>query len=148
MLTENGMQLDENALRQVLEQADVLTIGFSTFADRLIIDTRFTDDEGPLVAIVQPVANVQERYLWLGKERGRFGAPQNFSFFVWPHTVRGMVERNALAPLRARLAAASATANDDLDRALEQLRSLEHQAMAHAIRGGDGWHTLWAANAA
>ena len=145
MLTENGMQLDENALRQVLQHADVLTIGFTTFPERLLVDTRFSDDEGPLVTLVDPVANLQERYLWLGRERGRFGAPQNFSFFVWPHTVRWMIERDALAPLRARLATVSDEAPLALDRALEQLRQLEYQAMRAAIAGGEGWHTVWAA---
>lgn len=143
MLTENGLEIDVDRVHEVLRQADVLTIAFSTFPERVLFDARFSDDEGPLAAIVEPVASVQERYLWLGKHRGNFGAPQAFSFFVWPHTVRSMVERDVLAPLRARLAAASPDANAAVDHLLEQLLERERQAMAEAIRGEGPWRSLW-----
>ncbi len=143
MLTENGMEVDMNAVRQVLENADVLTLGFAIFPERLLVDTRFNDDAGPLVAVVPPVGSVQERYLWLGQHRGQFGLPKNFSFFVWPHSIRGLEERDALRPLRERLAAISAEANAELDKAIRQLEQLERQALANAIVGTEGWTTIW-----
>lgn len=146
MLTENGIEFDHDALRQVLEQADVLTIGFATFPQRLLIDTRTRTDEGPLATFVEPVTSVQERYLWLGKHRGSFGAPQGFSFFIWPRTVRALVEGDALRPLRDRLARAGGPASvAELDTALAALRELELQALRNVVAGGEGWHTVWAA---
>ncbi|MCK9519411.1 MAG: hypothetical protein M0R74_10390, partial [Dehalococcoidia bacterium] len=102
MLTENGIEVDMDAVQQILGTADVLTIGFATFPERLLVDTRSTPETGPMVAVVPPVANVQERYLWLGQHRGAFGMPKGFSFFVWPHSIRGLNERDVLAPLRER----------------------------------------------
>lgn len=142
MLTENGIDFDHDALRQVLEKADVLTIGFSTFPQRLLVDTRTRADEGPFAAIVEPVASVQERYLWLGKHRGSFGAPEGFSFFIWPRTVRALMEGDALAPLRRRIAQ-SGEALAALDAALETARELEVQALRNLVAGGEGWHTVW-----
>ena len=49
------------------------------------------------------MASVQERYLWLGQHRGTFGAPEAFSFFVWPQSIESLMESSVLAPLRARL---------------------------------------------
>jgi hypothetical protein len=144
MLTENGIEVDMDALRQLLETADVLTIGFGAFAERLLIDTRTEGETGPLIAIVPPVASVQERYLWLGQHRGQFGVPKAFSFFFWPHSVRGLDDRAALEPLRQRLRAASRDGEEMLDNAIRTLRSLEYRAIASAISGGDGWGTLWA----
>ncbi|MGE5594676.1 MAG: hypothetical protein ACM3S1_01425 [Hyphomicrobiales bacterium] len=145
MLTENGLSLDPEAVRQVLESADLITIGFTTFPERLLIDTRTVPDEGPLVAIVAPVGSVQERYLWLGQHRGKFGAPKGFSFFVWPQSVRGMIERHVLEPVRLRLRATSSDGEEMLDRALERLRELDAAATENAIRGGEGWVTVWQA---
>jgi len=143
MLTENGIEVDMNAVREVLQNADVLTLGFPIFPERLLVDTRFNDDAGPLVAVVPPASSVQERYLWLGQHRGQFGLPKNFSFFVWPHSIRGLEERDALRPLRERLATISSDAVAELDKAVRRLEELERQALAHAIVGADGWGTIW-----
>jgi hypothetical protein len=148
MLTENGLEVDVEAVHDLLRRADVLAIGFPLFPERLLIDTRTSGDEGPLVAIVEPVATVQERYLWLGKHRGNFGAPEAFSFFTWPHTVRGMGERDILAPLRSRLADVSNDGGEMLDQALERLAGLEQNAIRDAIKGSPAWRAVWEKSAA
>jgi hypothetical protein len=143
MLTENGTEIDFEALNNLLERADVLTVGFSLFPERLLIDTRSNDRQGQLVTMTEPVGSVQERYLWLGRHRGAFGAPQAFSFFVWPHTVRNLLERDVLAPLRARLDAEAAA---QLSLELNEARDRERKAMASAVRGDGNWPALWERN--
>jgi hypothetical protein len=123
----------------------VIVVGFLWFAERLLIDTRTDAETGPLVAVVAPVANVQERFHWLGRHRGMFGMPEAFSFFTWPQTLRGLVERDALRTLRNRLAATSTDGPEMLDRALATLMELERGAMKAAIRGDKPWETIWAA---
>lgn len=145
MLNENGFEIDMNAVREVLANGDVITVGFATFPERLLVDTRFNQFEGPLSTIVAPVTSVQERYQWLGQHRGMFGAPQGFSFFVWPLTVRNLVERDGLAVLRDRLAAHSEEAAGALDRVLRDLVRHETEAIRELIRGGDAWRTIWTA---
>jgi hypothetical protein len=142
MQAENGLDVDLAALARVLTTGDLVTIGFTLFPKRLLVDTRSNDTDGQFVSIVEPVGSVQERYLWLGKMRGAFGPPQAFAFFVWPHTVRNLIERDLLAPLRARL---SEEAGRSLDRALLEARKMEQQAMKQAIRGNDDWPTIWEA---
>ena len=55
VFTENGMMVDLEELRKVVENADVFAIGFRTFPQRLIIDARSTDSEGTMVRVVEPV---------------------------------------------------------------------------------------------
>lgn len=145
MPTDNGMDINRDAMDEVLSHADVLTIGFTTFPQRLVIDARWNDDAGPLVAVVPPAASLQERYLWLGKHRGMFGLPNGFSFFVWPQTVRALVERDALRVLRERLADAPGNGAKQLDEAVASLRRLEDDEFRRAIRGEGPWKTLWQA---
>lgn len=140
MRTENGTEIDLEALNQLLQQADVLAIGFTLFPERIIIDTRANDRQGQLAAMVEPVANLQDRYLWLGRHRGAFGAPEAFSFFVWPQTVRGLIDRGVLGPLRARL---EHDALAQLDLALDDAASRERNAMASAVRGDESWPAIW-----
>lgn len=144
MLTENGFGIDFDALNNILENGDVITVGFPMIAERLLVDTRTRPGEGPLVAFVEPVANVAERYLWLGKHRGSFGSPEAFSFFVWPQTMRSLRETNALAPLRARLARSSQEAAEALDQVIDRLAEFEVEYHRSAVRGDQpAWHTLW-----
>lgn len=143
MLTENGLEIDVEQVHEVLRHADVLTIAFSLFPERLLFDVRTNEQEGPLAAIVEPVASVQERYLWLGKHRGHFGAPQAFSFFMWPHTVRSLIDRDVLAPMRDRLAALSPEAPAVFEKLLSTLGQREREAMAEAINGEGQWRPLW-----
>jgi len=140
MRTENGIEVDHDALAELLRRADVLTIGFTLFPHRLLVDLRTNATDGQLVAIVEPVASVQERYLWLGRHRGSFGAPEAFSFFAWPQTVRGLAQRRILAPLEARL---DPGARRQLASALDELLAMEETAMRRAVTGAPEWHTLW-----
>jgi hypothetical protein len=148
MFTENGIEIDPERLNQVLRQADVLTIAFPLFPERLLFDTRSNGADGPLIAVVEPVASVEERYLWLGKHRSGFGAPEAFSFFAWPHTIRSLIERDVLAPLCERLDAASPESSKVLEDVMARLHQREVHAIRDAIRGAEPWRTLWEADAA
>src|ERR1700730_14624137 len=97
------MMVDLEELRQVVENADVFAIGFRTFPQRLIIDARSTDREGTMVRAVEPVATVEERFFWLGKERPSFGVPERFTFFVWPHSLRYFEESGLGQIIRERV---------------------------------------------
>jgi len=143
MLADNGIEVDLDALNELFERADVITIAFTLFPERLLVDTRTKDGEGPLVAIVAPVASVQERYHWLGQNRPSFGAPEAFSFFAWPHTVRRLVEQDVFAPLRKRLSLAANDGAAVLEESLATLMELERIAIRAAIRGEQPWLSLW-----
>jgi hypothetical protein len=140
MRSENGTKVDLEALNDLLRRTDVLTIGFTLFRERILVDTRTNDRQGQLVTMAEPVGSVQERYLWLGRHRGAFGAPEAFSFFVWPHTVRDLLDRNILAELVVRL---DADAAEQLTLALDEAASLERQAIAAAVRGDESYPALW-----
>jgi hypothetical protein len=140
MRSENGTKVDLEALNDLLRRTDVLTVGFTLFRERILVDTRTNDRQGQLVTMAEPVGSVQERYLWLGRHRGAFGAPEAFSFFVWPHTVRDLLDRNILAELVARL---DADAAEQLTLALDEAASLERQAIAAAVRGDESYPALW-----
>ena len=146
MLSDIGFEVDLEALDDVLRRADVITVGFTTFVERLLIDTRTNSVHGPLLMIVEPVGNVEERYLWLRQHRPTFGAPQAFSFFIWPRTVRGLVEQDTLQALRRRMHPLAPTFGKRLDEALEGLRVIERAAWLAVITGQRPWATLWQAS--
>jgi hypothetical protein len=138
------MMVDLEELRKVVENADVFAIGFRTFPQRVIVDARATDAEGPMVRVVEPVATVEERFFWLGKERPSFGVPERFTFFVWPHSVRYFEESGLGQIIRERVYAESqdGSVGHQVAESMHKLFLLERQSEFDAITGRN-YHTLW-----
>ncbi len=136
MYGENGQVVDVAEVREAIERADVLIVGFRGFAERLLVDSRSSGAAGPMVRVVAPLGGVEERMHWLGRNRPQFGLPQRFTFFVWPHSV-GFLEETGLA---AALAVGSGA--EPVAEALAELRRLERAAHREAI-DGDRWRSLW-----
>jgi hypothetical protein len=150
MYTENGLVIDLDQVRRVVREADVFTIAFRLFPERLIVDTRSdpADDRcrTPMVAIVDPVATVEERFFWLGQHRPALGTPDNFMFLFWPHTVGYLAESGIWARIRGRVVSEGLTGSSETcDEALADLIRRERKANVDAVRG-ERHHTIWAAS--
>lgn len=151
MHTENGPLVDLRQVEQIVNRADVFTIAFRLFPERLLVDTRHdANDAGgpcgmPMVAIVDPVESVEDRYFWLGQHRPGLGSPESFMFFYWPHSIRYLEESGIWAAVRGRVIPEGfAGATETLRAALADLYGREHAAQVEAIRG-EKHQTLWEA---
>ncbi len=136
------MMVDLEEVRRVVENADVFTVGFRTFPERLIVDTRSHGDTPPMIRVVEPVATVEERFFWLGKERPMFSVPESFTFFVWPHSIRFFEESGLGDMIRQRVDTADADSSQQMAEAIMRLHILERKAEFDAIKGRN-YHTLW-----
>ncbi len=143
MFTENGVVIDLEEVGKVVDDCDVFTIGFRTFPQRVVIDTREKEDIGPLVETVEPVTSVEERFHWLGRKRPAFEAPEQFSFFVWPHSLEFLESCGLGQRIRERLGAADRPeVARMIDEALAELRRLERHTVQQAL-SGEGYHPIW-----
>ena len=143
--TENGLMIDLSEVEKVVVLCDVFTIVFRTFPERLLVDTRSTAEEGPLVALVEPVASVEERFHWLGRKRPQFDPPERFMFFPWPHSVVFLEQCGIGERIRRRCEATGRPeAVAMFDKAMAELKEKERQATLAAIKGLD-CHTIWPA---
>ena len=96
-----------------------------------------------MVEVVEPVGTVEERFFWLGKRRPRFGVPERFTFFVWPHSLAFLVDCGLLDRIRERVGAAEPSGvSQAIEEALAELRRLEQQSVQEALRG-ENYHALW-----
>jgi hypothetical protein len=145
MYTENGLLVDLGEIERTVESADVFAAGFRLFPERLLIDTRHDSREMPMVAIVDPVASVQERFFWLGQHRPSLGMPQSFMFFFWPHSVRYLEESGLWDKICQRVVSAGFSgARETCDAAVQDLIARERAANVDAITG-QRYQTLWSA---
>jgi predicted dienelactone hydrolase len=141
--TENGLLVDLAEVEKVVDLCDVFTVVFGMIPERLLVDTRSEGEEGPLVALVEPVASVEERFHWLGQRRPAFGPPERFMFFIWPHSIDFLEESGVAARIGRRCEATGhSEAVTMLEKVMAELRQKEQEAILEAIKG-DSFRTLW-----
>lgn len=142
MFTENGVLIDLEELRRVVDECDVFTVGFRLFPERMIVDTRSADEVGPMVEVVEPVGTVEERFHWLGKRRPEFNVPERFTFFIWPHSIRYFEESGVADMIRRRIHLIEPEEGSQMAESLARLHDLENRAVVDAITGKN-CHTIW-----
>jgi hypothetical protein len=143
--TENGLLVDLAEVEKIVDLCDVFTIMFRTFPERLLVDSRTSPQDGPLVAVVEPVATVEERYHWLGRKRPSFGPPERFMFFLWPHSIAFLEDCGVAARIRRGCEASGGPAAVAMfDGALAKLRQEEWLATRAAIIG-ENCRSIWPA---
>lgn len=144
MHSENGLLVDLDDVAKMIDQCDVFAVGFRSFPQRLLVDTRYDREEGPFIGVVEPVASVQERFFWLGQQRPRFGAPQRFTFFVWPHSIAFFQEAGLDGGILRRChESGGSEVLPMFEAAMADIRERDRLATIGAIKG-ESYHTLWA----
>lgn len=143
MYSENGVLVDFEEINRLVDTADVYTVGFSSFQERLIVDTRSNERESQMVQVVEPARGARERLVWLSRRRPSLGTPQSFSFFAWPHSPGFIVQSGVWDRVRASV---NAGLDNDVgvqcDLAIKQLMNLEREATL-AVLKGDHCLQLW-----
>jgi hypothetical protein len=142
MSTEFGIDLDE--VRRVIDAADVLVVRFTVTDRRLLIDTRTNDTDGPMIRVVPPVTSAQERFKALKILRPRFRSPDRILTFHWPRHARALVECGLWDHIARRMTSVGGDAlTPQCDEALRELLAAERAVEAAAIRGAEGFKTIW-----
>ena len=146
MFGDNGPSLDRESIDEAVREAEVLVIGFDFTADRLLIDMR-DDPRGhtpPFIEIVEPLADADERQIWLSGRRPGVRAPEQLLFFVWPHSVDYLNASPLLSGAAARIKREQGVdVQDMIEEAVQDLHDRERRDLITAVRGGEGFETLW-----
>lgn len=143
MYSENGVLVDFDEISKLVRNADVFTVGFATFPERLIVDTRSNEREMPMIQVVDPARSARDRMVWLSRRRPSLGAPDTFSFFAWPHSPNFMVQSGIWDRIRRRVNAdIDSEVGVQCDLAMKQLFNLDREA-TYALLRGEHCLTLW-----
>ncbi|MDE2639830.1 MAG: hypothetical protein OXI03_04515 [Chloroflexota bacterium] len=135
------MDLDE--IGGVIERAEVLVVRFQVVQRRILVDFRTSADAGPLARAVAPASSAEERFRSLKALRPSLPLPERIMSFLWPRSVGAMADAGVLDRIRDRLVRIDAEVGGELDRAFGELLGEEHATLVAAIRGGEGFQTLW-----
>ncbi len=137
-----GLDMDE--VTRVINTADVLVVRFAILEKRLLVDARSTEAEGPVIAVVDKAGSVEERFKSLKKLRPRFPLPEKIMSFIWPRHIETFRNSGLAERIVARLVSIGGEEMRAVaESAFDELMRHEQAEVVTAIRGGDGYQTLW-----
>jgi hypothetical protein len=140
---DNDFAIDIDAIFQVIDKADVITIRFLILSERLLIDTRCSESEGPLIKTVPRAASLEERFKSIKQLRPRFRLPEKITAIWWPKHVRELVTCGVWDRIIQRLTSAGfPQAPERCQEILEELIQQEQQETLNAI-AGKGYQCIW-----
>ena len=139
-MPDEGFDIEE--MLSALRKSEVVVIGFGWLQERLLLDSRRNETEGPYIRVVDPVRSPQDRLRELRKLRPSFDEVESFVFIPWNGRVDSFVEAELFERILERCAG-DVTAEDDARTALNKLYELDREDIRQAIAGGDKYHTLY-----
>lgn len=132
-----------NEIYQAVDSADVLAVGFSRIAQRLLVDTRFDSQEPPMFRVVEQVSSVEERLRELKRIRPRFPKPERFTFFMWPISVASLQSLGVWERvLKQCLKSSYPEVEEQARAAFQELLALERREALEAIAGSK-YRSIW-----
>lgn len=136
--------LDLEAIFRVIDEAPVFVVRFSLIEQRMLIDARPGAQGQPLIEIVPPVNSAAERYRYLQKVRPEVSLPEQITVFFWPRALQVMRDLGVCSRIEARLDREGGdTAVERARRVFREAERLERADVVAAIRGGEGYETVW-----
>ena len=140
---DNDYPIDVDEIVRVLGTAEVIVFRFMIVPQRLLIDPRIGDDDGPVVKLVPPARSAEERFRSLRQLRPRLSAPERITVIHWPKFIDRLESSGVWSAIERRVQAAGASADASMMAdTLCELRRLERHEVQKAIRG-EGYQTTW-----
>jgi len=141
---EDPFDFDLDEVLSAVEEAEVLVVAFPFCEQRLLLDLRTSDTDGPLIEVVEPLSSASERALWLVDRRPAFGAPEQSAFFLWPHSVSYLEASGVVDALRVRGAGEHGLdVASEVETVLTDLRARERDYTRAVVVGAEGFENLW-----
>lgn len=142
-MMDNDYGIDVSEVTRVIASADVMMLRFVVVPQRLLLDARFSELDGPMLKVVPRVNGARERFRELRRLRPRFALPDRITAVAWPRSVGSLATSGVWTAIEERLAASGFP--DVPQQAAEifaELMRLETLEIQNALRG-EGYHTYW-----
>jgi len=143
---DNDFSIDLADIAATIHTSDVIAIRFVSVGQRLLLDFRSTELDGPMVKVVEPVSSVEERYRSLRRLRPRFPAPEKIVAIWWPRFATSLHATGIWDEIIERVRdTGHMDAVDRAEEALRELITMEREQQHDAIVGR-GFRTIWSAS--
>ena len=140
---DGDFRVDISEIHRSIESAEVIALYFPLLRKTLLVDTRSSALDIPLVRVVPMAESVEARFRSLRRLRPRFSQPESIAVIPWDKYVPSLKRLGVLDRLLERMAASGCgEAVRSCNEAYEELMRLEQDELVKAIKGID-YTPLW-----
>jgi hypothetical protein len=140
---ENDFGLELQDIFAVIDTAEVIIIRLQIVEQRVLIDARKSSVEGAMITLAPRAGSSEERFRSLKRMRPRFPAPDRIMSFQWPRQAASLKTSGVWERIVARLSDGAPEMEQRCEEVFAELLKLERQETIAAIRGGEGYETVW-----
>lgn len=141
---DGDFRIDLDEVLKNIDSADVISIYFPILRKTILIDTRFTEEDPPMIRIVPMVTTPEERHRVLRRLRPHFPRPKAITVVPWPKYVESLVRLGIWRKVLERFVySGHKEAVQACNQVLEEMYELEMEELS-AVITGENYHTMWA----
>lgn len=141
---DGDFRIDLDEVLKNIDIADVISIYFPILRKTILIDTRFTEEDPPMIRIVPMVTTPEERHRVLRRLRPHFPRPKAITVVPWPKYVESLVRLGIWRKVLERFVySGHKEAVQACNQVLEEMYELEMEELS-AVITGENYHTMWA----
>ena len=145
---DSDYRIDVSEAKHSIEMGEVISLYFPLLRKTLLMDTRSSGVDGPMIKVVPMASSPEERFRELVRLRPRFSKPESITIIPWPKYVQSLVTLGVWDHIvRRLLEIGPAEIVRRCEECLEELQKAEREEIRRAITG-EGYETLWDASGA
>ena len=141
---DGDFRIDLDEVLKNIDTAEVISIYFPVLRKTILIDTRFTEEDPPMIRIVPMATTPEERNRVLRRLRPHFPMPKAITVVPWPNYVKSLVRLGVWRKVLERFVYSGyKEAVQECSQVLEEMYELEIEELS-AVITGENYHTMWA----
>ena len=141
---DGDFRIDLEEVLKNIDSAEVISIYFPLLRKTILIDTRFTEEDPPMVKVVPMASTVEERNRALRRLRPHFPRPKAITVVKWPKSVESLVQLGVWRKVLERFVySGHKEAVQACNLVLQEMYGLEVEELS-AVITGENYHTMWA----
>lgn len=140
---DSDFRIDIGEVQRAIDVGDITALYFPLLRKTLLMDTRTTGVDGPMIKVVPMASSPEERFRDLVRMRPRLPKPESINIVPWPKYVASLVRLEVWDHIVRRfLEIGPPEIVKRCEECLEELKRLEREELRRAITG-DNYETLW-----
>ncbi len=140
---DSDFQIDIGEVQRAIDAGEITALYFPLLRKTLLMDTRTTAVDGPMITVVPMASSPEERFRELVRMRPRLPKPDSINIVPWPKYVASLVRLQVWDHIvRRYIEIGSPEVVKKCEDCLQELHSFEQEELRRAITG-ERYETLW-----
>ncbi len=140
---DSDFQIDISEVQRAIDVGEITALYFPLLRKTLLMDTRTTPVDGPMIKVVPMASSPEERFRDLVRMRPRLPKPESINIVPWPKYVASLVRLQVWDHIvRRYLEIGPPSVVKRCEECLQELHTFEQDELRRAITG-ERYETLW-----